>query len=233
MGEQARSEMRAVGALGPDLCHGVRPREAKTGAMASVSGQGFALSRAGRVMALALVWLCGIGLAGAGDGGASETDFAALNDARDIYQTNCAMCHGYDGIPILPGAPNFASGERLDRPDTELIVSIRDGRETMPPWRAVLSEQEQIAVLAYTRLIAGDDLFLEHCESCHDSSVPAIANVIPKASEKLSNYGGPWQLCSSLDAEQTMPREDIITVIGYLRGIQKVELKGIPTEAGG
>jgi hypothetical protein len=30
-----------------------------------------------------------------------------------------------------------------------------------------------------------------------------------------------------------MQREDIITVIGYLRGIQKVELKGIPTEAGG
>ncbi len=84
MGEQARSEMRAVGALGPDLCHGVRPREAKTGAMASLSDRGFPLSRSGRVMALALVWLCGIGLAGAGDGGASETDFAALNDARDI-----------------------------------------------------------------------------------------------------------------------------------------------------
>jgi len=185
------------------------------------------------LIALALIYVSGIGMAYAKDGAISKVDIDALNEARDIYHANCAMCHGYDGVPILPGAPNFASGERLDKPDPELLASIRDGRETMPPWGDALSDGEQLSVLAYTRLIGGDELFLEHCERCHGSSVPPLVDAIPKGQEKLNNYDGPWQLCSGDEIEELMQREDIITVIHFLRSVTRAELKGKPTEAGG
>ena len=30
-----------------------------------------------------------------------------LHSAKMLYQDNCAACHGYDGVPLLPGAANF------------------------------------------------------------------------------------------------------------------------------
>ncbi len=187
----------------------------------------------GGLIVLVFIYVSGIGMAYAKDGAISKGDIEALNEARDIYHANCAMCHGYDGVPILPGAPNFASGERLDKPDPELLASMRDGRETMPPWGDVLSDGELLSVLTYTRLIGGDDLFLEHCERCHGSSVPPLVDAIPMGQEKLSKYGGPWQLCSGDEIEKMMQREDIITVIHFLRSVSGAELKGMPTEAGG
>ncbi|MDP6398620.1 MAG: cytochrome c [Arenicellales bacterium] len=196
-------------------------------------GKGSFARLIGGLIVLVFIYVSGIGMAYAKDGAISKGDIEALNEARDIYHANCAMCHGYDGVPILPGAPNFASGERLDKPDPELLASIRDGRETMPPWGDVLSDGELLSVLAYTRLISGDELFLEHCERCHGSSVPPLVDAIPKGQKKLSNYGGPWRLCSGDEIEEMMQREDIITVIQFLRSVPGAELKGMPTEAGG
>ncbi len=211
------------------------PSEGPLNAHAAQSkvGKGSFTPLMGGLIVLVFIYVSGIGMAYAKDGAISKGDIEALNEARDIYHANCAMCHGYDGVPILPGAPNFASGERLDKPDPELLASMRDGRETMPPWGDVLSDGELLSVLTYTRLIGGDDLFLEHCERCHGSSVPPLVDAIPKGQEKLSKYGGPWQLCSGDEIEEMMQREDIITVIHFLRSVSGAELKGMPTEAGG
>ncbi len=74
-----------------------------------------------------------------------------LAEAQELYEDNCAMCHGYDGVPIMPGAPNFIKGERLEKNDTELLTSIRDGKGAMPPWAGALSDAEQQAALRYAR----------------------------------------------------------------------------------
>lgn len=80
---------------------------------------------------------------------------AAAAVGRDTYDEFCGACHGYDGVPLLPGAPAFSEGERLEQSDTVLLKSIRDGKgDLMPPWGDILSEEERVAILAYVRSIA-------------------------------------------------------------------------------
>ncbi len=71
---------------------------------------------------------------------------------EDIFEENCGECHGYDGVPILPEAPNFHDGERMDKSDDKLINSIAKGMgDIMPPWEEDLSKEQIAAVLAFIR----------------------------------------------------------------------------------
>lgn len=76
--------------------------------------------------------------------------------ARDAFEEYCAACHGYDGIPNLPGAPNFSIGESLDKNDATLLKSIGEGKgDIMPPWEDTFSEAERAAILRYVRSMVG------------------------------------------------------------------------------
>ncbi|MCP4277842.1 MAG: cytochrome c, partial [Gammaproteobacteria bacterium] len=74
--------------------------------------------------------------------GISAEDIASIDDARDLYQSNCAACHGFDGVPIMAGVPNFGKNERMEKTDQELLASIKNGKipesggVAMPPWNA-------------------------------------------------------------------------------------------------
>lgn len=50
---------------------------------------------------------------------ADEQNFAFAADkphpGQASFEEYCASCHGYDGVPIVPGTPNFANGERLTK----------------------------------------------------------------------------------------------------------------------
>jgi mono/diheme cytochrome c family protein len=99
---------------------------------------------------VALVGLCVFFV----DGIAADEETLDEEQARDGYESNCGMCHGYDGIPMLAGAPNFSKGERLEKSDAELLKTIGEGKGAMPPWTGTLSEGEQEAILAYVRSLA-------------------------------------------------------------------------------
>lgn len=74
---------------------------------------------------------------------------------RELFETNCAVCHGIDGTSILPNAPHFSKGDRLEKSDDELHKSIAEGVRVMPPWNGVLSDQEIDLILTYIRTLAG------------------------------------------------------------------------------
>ncbi len=83
--------------------------------------------------------------------GAEPPDLASGQEVFDEY---CAACHGYDGIRIIPEAPNFSDGESLEQEDPDLLTAIRDGKgEIMPLWLSDLSEQQMLDVLAYIRTL--------------------------------------------------------------------------------
>lgn len=86
-------------------------------------------------------------------------DAQTPENARNAYEEYCAACHGYDGIPNLPGVPNFSVGESLDKNEAELIESIAKGKgDIMPAWQDILSEDERVAILRYVRSIAGENM---------------------------------------------------------------------------
>ena len=77
-----------------------------------------------------------------------------LEAGKVVYKTYCVACHQEDGRGGGTAAANFAGDRaRLAKSDAELLRSIRLGKlETgMPPWGAILNEQQIQDVLAYIR----------------------------------------------------------------------------------
>ncbi|MFZ5509989.1 MAG: c-type cytochrome [Pseudomonadota bacterium] len=76
---------------------------------------------------------------------------ADLGNGARLYNTHCAGCHGVRGIPVMPGAPAFARGERLMQPDQQLLQTLRTGKNAMPAFLGILSERDMMDVISYLR----------------------------------------------------------------------------------
>lgn len=77
---------------------------------------------------------------------------------KQVYDTNCATCHGPKGEGVTGLGPNMASAngqppvrERLSEADH--LNTVRKGRpeKNMPTWEGVLQEQQILDVVAYER----------------------------------------------------------------------------------
>ncbi|MGH2789287.1 MAG: c-type cytochrome [Actinomycetota bacterium] len=70
---------------------------------------------------------------------------------REVFEQNCAMCHGSDASGMMGMHPSLRGAiERLSRDGVE--VTIRNGREVMPPMPAFegrLSDDDISDVIAY------------------------------------------------------------------------------------
>lgn len=84
-------------------------------------------------------------------GGASHA--ADTNNGRQLFATNCAICHGQSGRSVMPGAPNFDRGEGLMRPDFTLLASIRAGKNAMPAYQGLLADRDILDVIAFLRTL--------------------------------------------------------------------------------
>lgn len=72
-------------------------------------------------------------------------------NGKRLYASYCEGCHGASGQGEMPGTPNFTRGNTLMRPDLQLYVQIRDGKNAMPGFRGVLDENEILDVITYIR----------------------------------------------------------------------------------
>ncbi len=88
-------------------------------------------------------------------------------EARSLFNTNCARCHGAAGAGDGPDSqklgawmPNFQSAEFHQwRSDEEILVAIKKGgagvgqSPAMPPWESILSANEIVAIKDYIRTL--------------------------------------------------------------------------------
>ncbi len=79
---------------------------------------------------------------------------------KQTFERACAKCHGMNGgggLPMIAGGPaprDFRDAVwQASRSDNEVLAAIRDGRGAMPPFRDVLTAEEQQAALEYVRAI--------------------------------------------------------------------------------
>ena len=70
-----------------------------------------------------------------------------------LYRTYCESCHGSAGRGVMPGTPNFASGQALMQSDLSLFRGISDGKQVMPGFQGVLSQYEILDVIAFLRTL--------------------------------------------------------------------------------
>jgi mono/diheme cytochrome c family protein len=95
---------------------------------------------------------------------------------RQVYEANCAGCHGLEGVGanpeaplerdesgLLPAPPQDATGHTWHHPDRQLIQIIREGssyedfRSEMPGFDDRLTDEEIDAGLVYIKTLWDDD----------------------------------------------------------------------------
>lgn len=84
---------------------------------------------------------------------AGSAQAANFVQGQQLYQMHCAACHGGRGEGVMPDAPKFRMGERLDQPDMVLMQSVKTGKKTMPPFFGILQDGQILDVLAYVRTL--------------------------------------------------------------------------------
>ena len=71
----------------------------------------------------------------------------------ELYQVHCAACHGSDGRPVLPIAPDFTLPATLLKPDLTLLSTIRGGRGAMPAFQGLLRDRDILDIVAHLRTL--------------------------------------------------------------------------------
>ncbi|MBK7904883.1 MAG: cytochrome-c oxidase, cbb3-type subunit III [Proteobacteria bacterium] len=103
----------------------------------------------------------------------------AMSAAHNLFQQNCAQCHGSDGGGAV-GFPNLRDANWQWGSDADSVVAtIAGGRvAAMPPWAAVIGEPGVEDVVAYVQTLGGQQAdaakaaagqvhFQTLCSACH------------------------------------------------------------------
>jgi mono/diheme cytochrome c family protein len=78
-------------------------------------------------------------------------DRAKIEAGETVYSTYCAPCHG-DQLVSTGQFPNLRRLTPADR--AKFDSTVRDGRNQMPPWRGVVSDEQIDQIWAYVRSIS-------------------------------------------------------------------------------
>lgn len=72
---------------------------------------------------------------------------------REIYLQHCLSCHGADGRPTQLGMPDFTRGQGLLVSDLQLVETLRTGKNMMPAYQGLLSDQQLADAITYIRTL--------------------------------------------------------------------------------
>ena len=76
---------------------------------------------------------------------------------KNIYEANCAACHGEDGTGKVLGAADFTDLRLVDdRAPRDFYLTVTQGKGSMPAWQGRLSQDERWAVIDYLRTFSYD-----------------------------------------------------------------------------
>ncbi|NRB16199.1 MAG: c-type cytochrome [Rhodobacteraceae bacterium] len=134
------------------------------------------------VAVTALLWSQSAGAQAAGQ--LPYQDAAAVARGAELYQENCASCHGEqlqgqenwrdrDAEGYLPAPPHDVTGHSWHHGDAQLLAITRQGtaalvgsgyRSRMQGYQDVLSEQDILAVLAFIKSSWPPEIIERHNE---------------------------------------------------------------------
>jgi len=127
----------------------------------------------------------------------------AISTAHNLFQQNCAQCHGSDGGGAV-GFPNLRDANWQWGSDADSVVAtIAGGRvAAMPPWAAVIGEPGVEEVVAYVQTLSGQQAdaakaaagqvhFQTLCSACHgmDGKGNPLLGA-PNLTDEVWLYGG-------------------------------------------
>lgn len=95
------------------------------------------------ISAAVILLSCG---SGSGSSGSTASGNTEVIDAPSLFAKKCSLCHGSDGKLMLSGATDLSKSTLSLR---ERIMVISNGRNTMAPYKGLLSEKEIEALAIY------------------------------------------------------------------------------------
>jgi mono/diheme cytochrome c family protein len=78
----------------------------------------------------------------------------AADPTRELFQRNCAACHGREGEGRQIGTltvPSLREGRAAADTDARLLTQIHDGGRGMPPFKDSLTEEQIADLLRFVR----------------------------------------------------------------------------------
>jgi mono/diheme cytochrome c family protein len=89
------------------------------------------------------------------NGGAPAPAMAVTKVAHQLYSQRCQRCHEADGKGNGTNVPDFTSVRwQRSRSDHQFLVSILDGKKTMPGFRGKISDEQARELVALVRTFA-------------------------------------------------------------------------------
>lgn len=86
-----------------------------------------------------------------------STNTETLSIGKEIYESNCAACHGVDGVGTVLGASDFTDLRYMnDKAPRDFYLTVTQGIGSMPAWQGRLSQDERWAVIDYLRTFSYD-----------------------------------------------------------------------------
>ena len=75
-----------------------------------------------------------------------------------IFKTNCAVCHGANGIPNpamerLLGVLSVTNPEMKKLTPQQMVTTVTNGKGKMPAWKGKLTDAQIKEVVAYLRTL--------------------------------------------------------------------------------
>ena len=81
-----------------------------------------------------------------------DSELIALANGKDLYRKNCAACHGKAGKgDATIGAPSLLNNSIINGDINYHIALIKNGKNQMPAFAQVLTEDEMLNVAAFER----------------------------------------------------------------------------------
>lgn len=85
--------------------------------------------------------------------GTTQAHALNLEKGRMNYQRHCAACHGMNGMSVMPNVPSLRMNQGLIQPDFAILNKLKMGGPGKPPYIGIMTDEELIDVIAYTRTI--------------------------------------------------------------------------------
>jgi cytochrome c553 len=78
---------------------------------------------------------------------------------RAVYEANCIVCHGADGVgngsvvPVYPNPPSLLADKLIGYADSQIYHVITNGQNIMGSYAGSIREQDRWAVVHYVRVL--------------------------------------------------------------------------------
>lgn len=130
-----------------------------------------------------------------------STSSQTLATGKQVYDTNCAACHGPKGSGVVLGAADFTSMELMaSGAPRDFYQIVTQGKGSMPSWQGRLSQDDRWAVIDFVRTFTYDPALAGEAATMSATEAAATNAVTEAACDATQSNPVKWDDAEALSA---------------------------------